>query len=77
MVTQNKNKYVQTTMIDPLQIRPSNHTRLIVKRKKKVEEKKKSEIFCLKTPLLSAIHLDCGDSGGRQDRGAPSLSEDL
>ena len=70
MVTQNKNKCVQTTMIDPLQICLTNHTRLTVKRKKKggkekVVEKEESEILCLKTPLVSAVHLNRCDSGGR------------
>ena len=80
MVTQNKNKYVQATMINPLQIRLSNHTKLIAKKKKKkekTEEKEESEILCLKIALLLAIHLDRYDSRGRQDRGAPSPSEEL
>ena len=45
------------------------------KRKEKVEEKEEYEILCLKTPLVSVVHLDRCDSGGRQDMGAPSLSE--
>ena len=41
-----------------------------------MEEKEEYEILCLKTPLVSAVHLDLCDFGGRQDRGAPSLGEE-
>ena len=82
MVKQNKN--AQTTMIDPLQICPDNHTRLIDKKKKKkgrggggVEEKEESEMLCLKDLIISAIHLDYYDHRGRQHRGAPSPSKEL
>ena len=58
MVTQNSN--AQATMIDPLQICPGNHTRLIVerkqKKKKKIEEKEESETLCLKALLPSVVH---------------------
>ena len=59
MVTQNRN--AQATMIDPLQIRLGNHTRLIIerkqkKRKEKIEEKEEFEMLYLKALLISAIH---------------------
>ena len=81
MVTQNRN--AQTTMIDPLQIRPDNHTKLTNKKKKReggrgaLEEKEEFETLCLKDLILSVIHLDRCNSRGSQDRGAPSPSEEL
>ena len=42
-----------------------------------MEEKEESEIFYLKTLLVSVVHLDYYDSGGRRDKGALSLGEEL
>ena len=43
------------------------------KRKEKVEEKEESKILCLKTPLVSVVHLDRCDFERRQDKGAANL----
>ena len=77
MVTQNKNKYVQTTMIDPLQIRPRNNTRLIVKNKKnkKVEEKEESKILCLKLLFSQPYTLTATTPEGTRTGGHLALAK--